>query len=105
MLIDTDSSEAGQEQTHSYPALSAVYSAPGPFCVEESVPGITMGSGHVLRQLLGQGHHQLTLGLWESQVGPNNSVLLKLFPLFKTLHLNFCLDVLIGQRFCPEPLT
>lgn len=69
------------------------------------MPGITMGSGHVLRQLLGQGQHQGALGLWESQVGPNNSVLFKLFPLFKTLHLNFCLDVLTGQGFCPEPLT
>lgn len=67
------------------------------------MPGIAMGSGHVLRRL-GQGHHQVAAGLWDLRWDPNNSVLLKLFPLFKALHPSFCLDVLIGQRFCPEPL-
>lgn len=49
------------------------------------MPGIAMGPGHAIRLLL----VQVAAEAWGSQVAPNNSVLLKLFPLFKALHQSF----------------
>lgn len=43
------------------------------------IAGKARGPGHVIWLLPGQVYHQVAAGVWGSQVGPNDTVMLKLF--------------------------